>query len=110
LEPDAEPGRVLRTEAAPFLPDAGLHRAQRLAVSVAGHETRGAQVAPDLRQILLLHAEQIDSLAAGDLHRRHRVFLRDLRDRLQLARRRHTAPDARHDAVGPVALDIAVRA
>src|SRR5690606_21536377 len=97
-------------EPAPLLADARLHRAQRLAVRMAGDEPGGREVAPDRRQILLLHAEQIDALAAGQLHGRHGVFLGDLGDRPQLARRRDAAPDPRHDGVGAVALDVAVRA
>src|SRR3546814_13938301 len=34
---DPEPGRILRAEAAPFGPDAGLHGAQRLAIGVPRH-------------------------------------------------------------------------
>src|SRR5687768_313055 len=67
LELDAEPRRILSAEAAPLLADAGLHRAQRFAVSVARHETRGVEVAPDVRQILFLDAEQVDALPARDL-------------------------------------------
>src|SRR5205085_1607424 len=48
LEPDREPDRILHAEAAPGRPDARLHRAQRLAVGVAGFEAGGDQLAPDL--------------------------------------------------------------
>src|SRR5688572_22216420 len=92
LELDAEPRRVLRAEAAPFFPDTGLHGSQRFPVRMTGHETRGVQVAPDVRQVFFLHAEQVDALTARDLDRRHGVLLGDVRDRAQLLRRRDPPP------------------
>ena len=92
LELDAEPGRILRAEAAPFGADAGLHRAQRLAVGVAGDEPGGVEVGPDRRQVLLLDAEQVDALAAGDLDGRDVEFLGDVGDRAQFARRWSARP------------------
>src|SRR5690606_31736237 len=80
LETDAEAGRVLRAEAAPFLADAGFDRSERLAVSVPGHEASRAEIPPDRRQILLTNAEEIDALPAGQLHGRHAILLRDVRD------------------------------
>ena len=67
LERLAHRGRVLRAEAAPLAADASLHRAQRLCVRVA---RRHVEVGPHRRQVRLLHAEQVDALAAGDLDRR----------------------------------------
>src|SRR3546814_18547328 len=43
---DAEPGRILRADAAPFGPDAGFHGATRLALDLARHHARGVCVAP----------------------------------------------------------------
>src|SRR6185437_9374681 len=56
LDPDPEAGRILRSEAAPLAADAGLHRAQRFAVGVAGDHPGGVEVGPDCGQILLLDA------------------------------------------------------
>src|SRR5690606_20928278 len=60
LEPDPETRRILRAEPAPLLADARLHGAERLAVRVARDEACRGKIAPDSRQILLLHAEEVD--------------------------------------------------
>src|SRR5690606_6966400 len=60
LELDAEAGRILRTEAAPFAAHAGLHRAQRLAIGVAGDHPRGVEVGPDGGQILFPDSEYVE--------------------------------------------------
>ena len=78
LELDREAHAVLHAVAAPGGADAGLHRAQRLAVGVAGFEAGVDQLAPDQRQLVHLRAEQVDALAAGDLGVQA-VLLRDLR-------------------------------
>src|SRR5690606_28055860 len=109
LELYAQARRILRAEAAPLLADASLHGAQRLAIGVARDEARVREVAPDVRQVLFLHAEQVEPLSARDLDGRHGVFLGNVGDRAQLLRRRDAAPDARHDGVRSVALDVAVR-
>ncbi len=68
LEPDGEGDRVLHAEAAPGAADAGLHRAQRLAVGVPGLEpgVRSArcQISGSCSSA---RAEQVDPLSAGDL-------------------------------------------
>src|SRR5262249_36983810 len=98
---------VLRAEAAPFASDAGLHRAQRLRIGMAaGH----ADVAPDVDQVFLLHAEQVDALAAGDLDGGDAVLVHHVGDAAQLGRGRLAAPHARNDGVGAVLLDVGVRA
>src|SRR3970282_1853758 len=86
LDLDPETRRVLRAESAPFPADAGFDGAQRLAVRVPGNESGGAQVAPNLRQVFFLDAEQIAALSARELYRRHAVLLRHFRDRAQLFR------------------------
>ena len=63
-----------------------------------------------LRQIRFLHAQQIDALAAGDLHHRHVVLLGDVGDLPKLRRRRHAAANARDDRERAVLLDIGVYA
>src|SRR3970040_1731823 len=109
LDLDPETRRVLRAESAPFPADAGFDGAQRLAVRVPGDESGGAQVAPNLRQVFFLDAEKMEPLSARELDRRHAVLLRDFRDRAKLFGRRDAAPDARHDRIRAVALNVAVR-
>jgi hypothetical protein len=87
LQLDAHLHRALRAEAAMLGADAGLHGADALAVGVAGDHARRAEVGPDLGQVFLLDAEQVDARAAGHLHRRHLVFLGDVGDGAQLGRR-----------------------
>src|SRR5690606_8288430 len=58
---------VLHAVAAPGAADAGLHRTQGLAVGVPGLETGRNQLGPDIRQLVQLGAEQVDTLATGDL-------------------------------------------
>src|SRR6185312_13514464 len=98
---------VLRAEAAPFRADAGLDRAQRLGVGMArGH----ADVLPDVLQVFLLHAQQVDALAARDLDGRDLVFVDRVGDAAQLAGRGLAPPHARDHAVGAVLLDVGVAA
>jgi hypothetical protein len=81
-------------EAAEVGAHAGLHHADALRVGLAG---RHVEVRPYLRQVFLLHPEEIDSLAAGDLHHGHVVLVRHVGDAAQLGRARHAAVDTRHD-------------
>src|SRR3990172_5675925 len=67
LDADRHRHRVLHAVAAPGAADAGLHRAQRLAVGVAGLEAGVDQVAPNGRQLLDARAEEVDALRAGYL-------------------------------------------
>ena len=69
LDPDAQPGRILRSEPAPFGADASFHRAQRLGIGMAADHARGVEIGPDRGQIFLADAEDIDPLPAGDLDR-----------------------------------------
>src|SRR3546814_17668591 len=64
---DPEPGRILRAEAAPFGPDAGLHGAPRLALGVPRQHPRRVEIGPYRRQILLLDPQTFHSPAPGDL-------------------------------------------
>ena len=77
-------GGVLSAEAAPIGTDAGLDRAQGLAIGVPRHETGVGKIAPDQWQGFLLDAQQIDALAPGDVHSRYLVLFRDLGDGLEL--------------------------
>ena len=98
---------VLGAEAAPFAADAGLHRAQRLGIGVAaGH----ADVLPHGGQVFLLHAQQVDALAAGDLDRGDLVLVDRIGDAAELVGRGLAAPHARDHAVGAVLLDVGVAA
>src|SRR5690606_20706745 len=104
---DPHPGAVLGAEAAELAAHAGLHRADRLAVGVAGLH---AQVAPDIDQVLLLHSQQVDALAAGDLDHAHLVLLGHVGDAAQLRRTGHAALHLRHHREGAVLLDVGVGA
>src|SRR5206468_2411917 len=98
---------VLRAEAAPLRAHAGLHRAQRLGIGMArGH----ADVLPDVDQVFLLHAQQVDALAAGDLDGRDLVLVHRVGDAAQLVGRGLAAPHARNDGVGAVLLDVGMAA
>src|SRR5215212_9601401 len=61
-------------------------------------------------QVFLLHAEQVDALAAGDLDGRDLVLVDRVRDPAQLVRRRVAAPHARDHRIGAVLLDVGVAA
>ena len=107
LDGDAERGRVPHAVAAEVGADARLAGAEGFRVRVPRGDP---QVAPHFGQFLLGDAEQVDALAAGDLHHRHLVALGHLCDALQLGRRGDSAVDARHDAERAVLLDVGVHA
>ena len=109
FEPDAHAGRVLGAETAPLGTDAGLDRADRFAVGVAGDKAGLGQIAPDLRQGFFAYAEHVNALTTGDVYGGNLVFLRNLGKRAQLRGGCFTAPDARHHGIGAVLLDIGVR-
>src|SRR3954471_6269672 len=67
LDRDRHRYRVLHAVAAPGRADAGLHRAQCLAVGVARLEAGVDELAPYRRQLLDAGAEEVDALCAGDL-------------------------------------------
>src|SRR5262249_14677180 len=106
----AEAGGVLGAEPAPFRADACLHGTQALGIGVAGAQAGIVEVGPPRSQILLLHAEQVDALPAGDLHGRDIELVGDIGDRAQLVRRGHAAPHPRHHGVCAVLLDVGVDA
>ena len=108
LELDAEPGRILRAEPAPFAAHAGLHRSQALGIGLPGHHAGGAELRPDRRQVLFAHAKKIDALAAGHLDGRDLETVCDIGDRAQLGGRRQPAPHARHDGEATVLLNVGV--
>ena len=107
LELDARFCRVLDAEAAKIRAHAGLHHAHAFGICLA---RRHSQVCPDLRQVCLLDAEQINALAAGNLHHRHLVFFGHVRDAPKFFRRSHASTDARHDRKRSVLLNIGVDA
>src|SRR6266568_7321228 len=109
LDLDAEPGRILGPKAAPFAADAGLHGAQALGVGMARDQTGVIEVGPDRRQLLLLDAEHVDALPAGDLNRRHLVLFDGIGNCAQLARIGQAAPHPRYHREGAVLLDVGVR-
>ena len=55
-----------------------------LGIGMAGHHAGVVEVGPDRGQILLLDAEQVDALAAGDLDGRDLELVGDVGDRAQL--------------------------
>ena len=105
LELDGQADRVLHAVAAPRRADAGLHRAQRLAVGVARLEAGVDQPLPDGGQLLDAGAEQVDALAAGDLRVEVEVA-GDLADGDELVGRDLAAGHAGHHRVGAVALEV----
>ena len=105
LQLDRQRDRVLHPVAAPGRPDAGLHRAEGLAVGVPGLEPGVHQPPPDRGQLLHPRAEQVDALPAGDLRVEAEVA-GDLAEDDELVRRDLAAGDPRHHRVGAVALDV----
>ena len=69
-----------------------------------------AELLPDRRQLLLVDAEQVDPLAAGDLDQRHLVLVGDVGDAAQLVGRGDAAADPRDDRERAVVLDVRVDA
>src|SRR5579871_6829582 len=65
-------------------------------------------IRPDLRQIALLHAQQINSLAASYLHHLHFVLFCNVCNAPQLFWRSHTAANPRHDRKSSITLNICV--
>src|SRR6185437_15485151 len=110
LDLDAEAGRILRTETAPFAADARFHRAQRLAVGMAGHQAGLVEIGPDRGQLILARAEHVDALSARHFHGRNVVPVGRIGDGAQFVGRGDAAPHARHDGIGAVLLDIGVDA
>src|SRR5690242_5876680 len=94
LKRNAHGGGILCAEAAPFRSDAGFDGAERLAVSVAGNHSGGVQVAPDLWQLLLAHAEKVDALAACYFDGRDIVLVHDVGDGAKFRGACDTAPHA----------------
>src|SRR5690606_5551122 len=104
---DAHLRAVLGAEAAELAAHAGLHRADRLAVGVAGLHS---QVAPDIDQVFLAHAQQVYALAAGDLDHGDGVLVGHVGDAAQFGGIGDAALHLRHHREGAVLLDVGVRA
>src|SRR5690606_39088335 len=96
---------VLHAVAAPGTADAGLHRTQGLAVGVPGLETGRNQLGPDIRQLVQLGAEQVDTLATGDLGVEV-VLAGHLAQHYELVRGDLAAGNARPHRVGAVLLHV----
>ena len=98
---------IANAVAAEIRADAALACAERFRVRVAaGH----VEVFPDIGQVFLLDAQQIDALAAGELDHRHLILHRDFGDAHQFRRRRYAAVNARDDGERAVLLDVGVNA
>src|SRR6185369_12991593 len=104
---DTGADRILGAEAAEIGADTSLHHSYTLGIGLAG---RHAEIGPYLRQVLLGNTEQIDALAAGDLHHPDVILLRDIGDAPQLGGRGHPAANSRHHRKRAVALDVGVDA
>ncbi|RMS72185.1 hypothetical protein ALP62_05513 [Pseudomonas syringae pv. aceris] len=96
---------VLHAVAAPGAADAGFNRTGRLAVGMAGLEACLDQLAPDIRQLVQLRAEQVDALAAGDLGVQV-VFFRHRANRYQAVRGNLATRNTWHHRVGAVFLHV----
>src|SRR5215510_11491994 len=107
LDGDAQRHAVADAEATELRSDAGLARAECLRVGVS---RRHPQIAPDVRQVFLVHPQEIDALPARDLDHSYVVFLGDVGDAAQFVGRGHAAVYARHDAECAVLLDVRVDA
>ena len=69
-----------------------------------------ADVFPDIDQVFLLDAQQVDALSAGDLDRRNLVLVDRVGDAAQLARIGFAAPHTRDHAVGAILLNVGMAA
>ena len=67
-----------------------------------------AEVGPDGRKVLLLHAQKIDALAAGDFDGGDIELLRHIGDGAQFRRGGDATPHPRHHRIGAVLLDVGV--
>src|SRR5882724_460165 len=105
LDVDRHGHRVLHAVAAPGAADAGLHRAQRLAVGMARLEARIDQLAPDPGQLLDARAEEVDALGAGDLGV-EAVALCHVSQHDQLGGGDLAAGHPRHDRVAAILLQV----
>ena len=75
---------------------------------MARHQPRIVQIGPDMWQVFLFHAQEVDTLPARDLDGRNGIFVRRIGNRAQFARVGHAAPHARDYGVSTVLLDIRV--
>src|SRR4029453_8804121 len=100
---------ILDAEAAPCGPNAGLHRAQALAVGLAGFEAGVNQFLPDVRQLLQAGTEHIDALATSDLGVQV-VLFGDRCDDPETLGRDFTTGNARNHRVGAILLHVRQRA
>mmetsp|Transcript_11762 Transcript_11762/g.29601 ORF Transcript_11762/g.29601 Transcript_11762/m.29601 type:complete len:808 (+) Transcript_11762:400-2823(+) len=105
LDTDSKADAILQAVAAPGGADAALDGAQRLGVRVAALEAGVHELRPDVGQVALLRAEEVDALAARDLGVQP-VFLAHLAQHSQLLRRDLAAGDSGHHGVGAAALDV----
>lgn len=62
LEVDGESDRISNTVSAPGRAHARLYRPQTLAVGLTTLETSGDEATPDVGKVLLLSAEEVDTL------------------------------------------------
>ena len=73
------------------------------------YHPRLVEIGPDRGEILLLDAEEVDSLPAGDLDHAGLVLLRNIGDGAQLLRRGYAPPHAGNHGIGTILLDVGMR-
>ncbi|GKT86390.1 LOW QUALITY PROTEIN: cellobiohydrolase A [Colletotrichum tofieldiae] len=106
LQPHRHADAVADAVTAPRRADAALDRSQRLGVRVPRLHAGLDQHPPNVQQVLLLGAEHVDALPAGDLGVEV-VLGRHVADGDELVRGDLAGGHPRDDAVGAVALDVA---
>ncbi len=90
--------------------DACFHRAQTLGISVSRNHASLVQIIPNRGQVFTFDAQQVDALAASDLHCRHGEFVGGIGNRTQFIRRGDPAPHAWYNAERAVFLDVGMLA
>ena len=107
LQFNSGPGGILHAEAAEVRSHARLHHAHPLGVCLSRGHTK---IGPDSWQVRLLYTQQIDSLAASNLHHANLILFRNVGDATQFIRRGHAAANARDHRKCAVFLNIGVHA
>src|SRR5579875_1996708 len=103
LNLDRQAGAITDAEATKICSNAAFAGSISFAISVPGRNT---QVAPDAREVVLFDTQQIDALAAGELHHGHAVLLGDVCNAAQLGGSCHAAGHLRDNRECAVSLDI----
>mmetsp|Transcript_4403 Transcript_4403/g.6407 ORF Transcript_4403/g.6407 Transcript_4403/m.6407 type:complete len:414 (+) Transcript_4403:668-1909(+) len=100
-----ERNAVLYTVATPGATDAALDGTQRFAIGMPAFKTRLAQILPNIRQLMLAGAEQIDTLCSRDFAV-ETVLFSGYAQCYQLLRRQFSTGDAWDDGVSSSSLHV----